>query len=260
MLRILDVRRDPKIAVDLHDLISSAGHSLAEACQAYTRHPVADGLYMLDPLIYLSTARESVQAINTDFDRQGRSTLARQIEAQLALILEDRKRMSSYAQLHSILRCALLAQEALWSRESGCARGLYAPDTEAALLQSVVDDAEGALFYFMRTEDSEAASVEWHKGIVASIKGDSNPSGRDTASESSVITVKTLLQRVAVDLVRTENDVDARVLRTVLSRVLQTDGAGIAEANVWLQYAMSVARSSESSSRCRLQRSGRIDH
>lgn len=217
----------------LESLLPSA-EAMDRQIASTTRLPPNSGLHALDALIPVS---QNEPAADTSFDFEGRSALARQIEAVLALIQDDRTLVAHRDILSYVLYAAQLAQEALWSREPGCARGMYASTTESEHLQLVIREAEGALSYALASIDATVSiDLAWHKTTVDLLKNGSASEGQDYLQKQIV--------RLANTVRDDNNDVAARVLRTILARHLQRSGAGVAEGEVWLNFGMSISEKS----------------
>lgn len=201
----------------------------------FTGEPPAEGLAIMDPLIPIAFDEDDEDAISSalDFDTQGRSSIARQADAALALFRADRSLTCDASLLWLVLASSTLAQEALWSSTSPTrARGMFAPSTSAEYLHTLIREAEGALSYALAKVDS--VGIDWHKRTVQLLKSGEAPAASDD-----------FLQNLLVNLgqwtAEMNDDVTARIFRHVVSRHLRQSDAGIPEGEIWLNYAMSVS-------------------
>lgn len=205
---------------------------------SYTAKPPSDGLYILDPLIPARSEDDEISPASTTFDAQGRSSPARHVEALLALLHDDRTLINHDLILSHVLSAAQLAQEALWASNGIAGRGLYAEFVDADHLRSVIREAEGAMSYALASlETAGEIDVQWHKSAVSLLKSEVNAGTKDALQAQLVSLASSITQQ--------QDDVAARVLRNLLGRHLQQSGAGVAEAEVWLNFAMSSSEKRE---------------
>lgn len=197
----------------------------------------------MDPLIPITfdddEEEEAVTAAALDFDSEGRSSVARLADAALALFRADRSLTFDASLLWLVLASSTLAQDALWSTTSSMrARGMFSTSTTTDYLNSVIREAEGALSYALAKVDD--VPVDWHKRTVQLLKSGEAPQASDD-----------FLQNLLVNLgqwtTNMQDDVTARIFRHVLARHLRQSDAGLAEGEVWLNFAMSVSEKRKSS-------------
>ena len=223
----------PKSGEIMTSLLPST-EALSKQIDAMTSRPPLAGLHLLDPLIPVSPYGRHAESDPASFDAHGRSATARQIEALLALIQDDRTLVSEGQVLTHVLSAAQLAQESIWSSEPGCARGMYAPSTSSEYLHSITQEAKGALSYALASVDSmSTVDLGWHKTAVGLLKDGQTKAGGDY--------LQCQLATLALTVREKQDDVAARVFRDILSRHLQHSGAGVAEGEVWLNYGMSIS-------------------
>ncbi|KAL7422810.1 hypothetical protein Q5752_002106 [Cryptotrichosporon argae] len=176
-------------------------------------------LNIVDPLV--PCAEDEDRLYGSNHDAVGRSEAARLAEAVLALTRLDRRFVAAQPTLVLVILYALvLARDHVAVSDS---RGLYATAANPAHVRDVVQDAETALSFALSSVDE---SAQWHGAAVEAVK--SGKQGGDW--------VQDLLVQISQDA---QGDIGWRAFREILSRQIRQSGAGEAEANVWLQFAMS---------------------
>ncbi|KAK4688698.1 E3 ubiquitin-protein ligase listerin, partial [Tremellales sp. Uapishka_1] len=202
--------------------------SLPDLLSFLSRHTSRNpdqSLPLLDPIVPYVPDPDPVITRPSDFDSSGRSQAARYAVAALTLLRSDRKLMESKPDLLRVaLMAMVLAQDAL-SVPAG-SRGLYSPSMPLEHLAAVVRDAEGVLSYSLSASDE--LPVGWHATTVQALKSGSE--GGDF--------LQSLLTSLQADTKKGDSDVSARIFRDVLGKHLRQSGAGEAEGEVWLNYAM----------------------
>lgn len=238
-------RVDPGLLVDVA-LASDLGAAATAATVANTLLPPPDDLLahlsrhtaqppnlslpVIDPLVPCSPDDEPPITRPSDFDTVGRSRAARYAEAGLALLRADRSLVQTLPfLLHVALAAMLLAQDG--AAVPGASRGLYTPETPTEHLEQVVRDAEGALSFSLSLVDE--APLAWHKATVEQLRA-----GQATADADYL---QRLLTDLRADVATKTSDIAPRAFREVLSRHLRKCGAGEAEGEVWLNYAMAMS-------------------
>ena len=184
-------------------------------------------LPITDPLIPCMFVDNAVTTQASDFDIRGRSKAARYAEAILYILRADRRLVETQPNLLRIVLAArTIAQDAL--AVPGASRGIFASTIMADRLVDFVRDTEGALSYALVSIDE--TKLAWHTSTIQQLRVATQSSGADF--------LQLLLLALHNDVVGSGNDIQARVFRDVLSRHLRQAGAGEAEADIWLQYAV----------------------
>jgi hypothetical protein len=196
----------------------------------HTTQPPNPTLPVIDALVPCTAGGDEPSTRAQDFDTAGRSRAARYAEAALALLRADRSLVHALPHLlHVALAAMLLARDG--AAVPGASRGLYTPATPAAHLESVVRAAEGALSFSLSLVDE--APLEWHKAAVEFL--------RAGAAGPNADYLQRLLADLGADVAAQTSDVAPRAFREVLGRHLRKSGAGEAEGEVWLNYAMAMS-------------------
>lgn len=212
-------------------LLPPVGDIAQSMSQLISRQPNTT-LPLCDPLIpYLNgdTAAEC-----SHFDAAGRSTSARYVEAILSLLRADRQIASSQpSYLRIVLQARALAQDAL--AVPGSSRGLFSQSTRPAQLSLAIREAEGALSYALASLDE--VPTAWHTLTVQALKSGTPADNYDLLQE--------LLLALKAEITLEGNDVSARAFRDVLSSHFRQCGAGEKEAEIWLNYAMTLLERSK---------------
>ena len=186
-------------------------------------------LPITDPLIPCIFTNNGITTRASDFDLRGRSKAARYAEAVLYLLRADRRLVQTQPDLlRVVLASRTIAQDAL--AVPGASRGFFASTIMADELSSLIRDTEGALSYALASIDE--TQLAWHTSTIQQLHVESLSTGADF--------LQRLLSTLQDDVVSSGNDIKARVLRDVLSRCLRQTGAGEAEADAWLKYAVST--------------------
>lgn len=206
-----------------------AAEDLLAQIASHTSQLPHPALATIDPLVPYVSEDANNPTETSEFDAAGHSRAARYAEAGLALQRIDRNLVSSMPYLLNIaLSAMLLADDGI--SIPGASRGLYTPDASIHDLSQVVSDAEGALSFSLTLVDE--APLAWHKAATEQLKAGVATKDAD------------YLERLLIDLrgqvAAKQSDIPVRAFRVVLSRHLRRSEAGPAEAEIWLNYAMSL--------------------
>lgn len=233
-LRLVDKSGAAAKTLEIMASLLPSTEALNQQLETSTSRPPLAGLHALDSLIPVTTYDQHMDSAPSSFDAHGRSATARQTEALLALIQDDRTLVTEGQVLTHVLSAAQLAQESIWSSEPNCARGMYAPSTNTDYLHTIIQEAKGALSYALASVDSTSTvDLGWHKTAVGLLKDGQNTKGGDCLQNQLATLAATVREK--------HDDVAARVFRDILSRLLQRFGAGVPEGEVWLNYGMSIS-------------------
>ncbi|WWD02614.1 hypothetical protein V865_000654 [Kwoniella europaea PYCC6329] len=195
----------------------------------HTNRPSHPSLPIIDPLVTYSSEATPDISLESDFDLIGRSRAARWAEAVVALLRADRQLVASQPGLLQVALAAYqLTQDTL--AVPGSSRGLYAQSASIVHLTDLVREVEGALSYALSFVDE--APISWHNDTIQMLKGGSLPENADLLQK--------LLSALKNDIIDTGGDVSARSFKDVLSRHFRQSGAGEAEAEIWLNFGMSL--------------------
>lgn len=198
---------------------------------AHAALPAHPTLAIMDPLVVGAEVETSSQS----YDPQGRSKAARYADAALAILRTDRQLVQSNSHLLiAILSAAIFAKDTLAVPSGG--RTSFSPDTERSLLSDLIREAEGTLSFALANIDD--AAVAWHQSAVSALATKTPTDPQDFVQE--------LLLAVKNDILQTDSDIAARVLRDVLGRHFRQSGAGEKEVEIWLAYAMTMMEKCES--------------
>lgn len=220
----------PPPASTLVKSLLPASSDLVSALSAYTRKAPAATLAVVDLLISPVADEGDLAVSNEEFDATGRSGTARTIEAASAVLRADRQLAQVEPDLlRALLSASILASDAI--AVPGASRGLYGSSVSTTHLSDFAREVEGALSYALAAIDDVPSS--WHADTVTHIKKGQVDDKADF--------LQRLLVSVAQDVVPDVTaDVSARVFRDVLARHLRQSGAGQKEAEVWLNFGMSL--------------------
>ncbi|OCF39032.1 hypothetical protein I317_07169 [Kwoniella heveanensis CBS 569] len=242
----VEVEVDPDILIDVAlatTIGSDNAPSVAALCEAllpptsdlldaiayHASQPSHPSLPILDPLVPYTTEVSPDVSLESEFDIIGRTKAARWAEATVSLLRADRALVNSQPVLLQVALAAFqLAQDTL--AVPGSSRGLYATTASIVHLTDLVREVEGAMSYALSYVDE--APVAWHNATVQALKSGTVPAESDLLQK--------LLAALKEDIVSQGGDISARSFRDVLSRHLRQSGAGEAEGEVWLNYAMSL--------------------
>jgi hypothetical protein len=202
---------------------------LTLAMSSHSSQSADNTLPITDPLVLYNPDYTPSAVKTSNFDVHGRSKAARYAEAVLLILRADRKLVSTEPQLLQIgLKAMVLAQDAL--AVPGASRGLFSPSIRTDTLEGIIRDAEGALSYALASLDD--APLAWHTATVQTLKSGKAPLESDF--------LQAILEALRGEIATSGSDVAARVFRDILSRHLRQSGAGEAEAEIWLNYAMQL--------------------
>lgn len=180
-------------------------------------------LPITDPLIPCIPNDTEISTKPSDHDIDGRSNGARYAEAVLCILRADRQLVKHQPELLEIaLLAKVLAQDAI--AVPGGSRTFFASAVSIDVLADFARESEGALSYSLGLLDE--TNVAWHTSTISVLRNQYLSKNAD------------FLQCIFVSLSK-GGDVSLRVFRDVLSSLLRQSGAGEAEAEVWLAYAMS---------------------
>ncbi|WWC90682.1 uncharacterized protein L201_005618 [Kwoniella dendrophila CBS 6074] len=245
-IRRVDVEVDPGILIDvalattigetkapsvleLSKVLLPSTDNLVEGLSAHTSQPSHPSLPIIDPLVPYTSEIISDVSLESDFDLIGRSKAARWAEATVSLLRADRQLVNHQP---ALLQVALAAYQLTKDALSipGSSRGLYAQSASIVHLTDLIREVEGAVSYALSFVDE--APLAWHKDTVQILKSGSMPDNADLLQK--------LLSALKDDIVQSQGDISARSFRDILSKHLRQSGSGEAEAEVWLNYGMSL--------------------
>ncbi|WVW85588.1 hypothetical protein I302_107626 [Kwoniella bestiolae CBS 10118] len=215
--------------IELSQTLLPPINTLVEEISTHATQPLHPSLPIIDPLVPYSSEQTPDISLESDFDLIGRSKAARWAEAVVALLRADRQLVASQPALLQVALAAYqLTQDTL--AIPGSSRGLYAQSASIVHLTDLIREVEGAVSYALSFVDE--APLSWHNDTVQILKSGSLPETSDL--------LQMLLSALKNDISATGGDVSARSFRNVLSRHLRQSGAGEKEAEVWLNYAMTL--------------------
>jgi len=233
----------PSVIVDVALMHSMPSHPLIQADEVIRRilpplpniidrvsrfasRPPDITLSIVDPLIPCIPEDTNITIHTSDFDIRGRSEPARYAEAIVCLLRVDRQLVNTQPELLQIaLTAKTIAQDAL--AVPGASRGLFSTGFAAEHLSDLIRETDGALSYSLASRNE--VQLDWHTSIIQQLRAGSPWASSD------------FLQRLLLALADgADNDVSVRIFRDVLSRHLRQSGAGEAEADAWLTYALSL--------------------
>ncbi|WWC71538.1 uncharacterized protein I206_105496 [Kwoniella pini CBS 10737] len=215
--------------VELAKLLLPFTDKLIEEISSHTFQPSHPSLPIIDPLVPYTFEITPNISVESEFDLVGRSQAARSVEAVVALLRADRQLVASQP---TLLRAALAVYQLTQDTLSipGSSRGLYAQSASIVHLTDLIREVEGALSYALSFVDE--VSPTWHTDTVQILKSGNLPGKTDL--------LQNMLFELKDDITANGGDVSARTFRDVLTRHLRQSSAGENEAEVWLNYAMSL--------------------
>ena len=160
--------------------------------------------------------------------------MARVLDGVLTSLRNDRQLAIRHPALfNTCVSAQILIEDEL--AVSGSSRGLLSGPPGAALVVRMARDIEGILSFTLAQGDELSSS--WHNTLIERIKSGSE-AGEDEWLQQ-------LLSSPFVTWRRVRSDVPLRILRNILSRILNQSDASESEAALWLNLAMSYADKGE---------------
>lgn len=226
---LVDVALSSQSASAILSTLLPSTERITDMLGSLTSTPSPASLSVTDAMIPCTASLVESSDDEGVYDAQGRSKTARYIEALLCVLRSDRKLSLSYPEVLSIVaQSATLTQDAL--DLPGGSRGLWSSSTARSTLKESVREAEGTISIAVASADE--GDLAWHKSAVDLLK---------SASTENKAQKGDWLVRLLLSLKQDSTDVSARAFREVLSKYLRQSGAGEKEAEVWLNYGITLA-------------------